>query len=289
MRDFLVVQQGSPSALYYGFDGGTVLLMNAILLRDLWHGSNVNDYENSRIHGWLNNGFMDMLDESIQNQVKQVRIPFRPGAGISETISSGENGLLCKAFLLSGYEVGSGIHQHIIADGTTLSYFIGIETTVTGVASSRRSAMYNGTNSIWWLRTPNIRVATAGVWTIHGHGNLGDASLFFVQGIRPALVLPDSLVVSDGEVVLSCNCTPSVTEPPTTESPATEPPTTEPPTTKSPDETTPAMTREPGASEFTPELANQLSMFIDFMTALGVLGLIVFVFVVVYRLFRIFF
>ena len=109
-RNFIVVQQGRPASGNYdtSFDNVTWLLMQDIYDQRQWDGSN-NDYANSSIHSWLNNeasGFLSLLDADIRAVIPTVKIPYRPGSGTSSSVSSGANGLACKAFLLSMLEVG---------------------------------------------------------------------------------------------------------------------------------------------------------------------------------------
>ena len=105
-RDFIIVHKGKPSNLYDSSCDGVWLLLKDCLEQKQWHASNVNDYANSDLHKYLNNTWIKKLDANIQAQVKQVKIPYRPGSGTSKTVNSGANGLSCKVFLLSGYEVG---------------------------------------------------------------------------------------------------------------------------------------------------------------------------------------
>ena len=106
LRDFIVVHQGKPSSIYDASCDGTWLLMKDIYETRQWHSSNVNDYANSTIHSYLNSTFLNLFDANIRAQIKQVKIPYRPGSGTSTSINSGANGLSCKIFLLSNIEMG---------------------------------------------------------------------------------------------------------------------------------------------------------------------------------------
>ena len=106
MREFLVVHQGRPSTLYDASCDGTWLLMKDCLEAKRWHSSDVNDYANSEVNGYLNSTVLSKFDADIQAQIKQVKIPYRPGSGTSGTVNSGANGLSVKIFLLSDREVG---------------------------------------------------------------------------------------------------------------------------------------------------------------------------------------
>lgn len=105
-KEFIVVHQGKPSSLYDNSCDGTWLLMKDIYESSVWKSGNINRYESSEIHSYLNSTFLNLFDSSIKDAIKQVKIPYCKDAGSGGTNQSGANGLSCKAFLLSGYEVG---------------------------------------------------------------------------------------------------------------------------------------------------------------------------------------
>ena len=106
--EYLVVNQGIPSgsSLYDASCDGTWLLRKDIIEKRAWEADNVNKLESSDIHSWLNSTMLAKYDTNIQNTIKQVKIPYRSGGGSGGTNQSGANGLSCKVFLPSGYEVG---------------------------------------------------------------------------------------------------------------------------------------------------------------------------------------
>ena len=195
LRDFIVVQQGKPSSIYDESCNGTWLLMKDLYESRQWHSSNVNDYANSTIHKWLNNEFLNLIDANIRAQIRQAKIPYRPGSGTSMSVNSGANGLSAKIFLLSNIEVGGQTDwSYMPHDGARLAYFeYGTGTS----ANNKRLAYLNGSAAGWWLRSPytyNSHYA----WYVYSNGNsyyaLSCSNSF---GIRPALILPSSLLVSD--------------------------------------------------------------------------------------------
>ena len=120
--EWLVVHQGLPSWLYDESCSGTWLLLKDIYENRQWNSINSNVLETSTIQSYLNGDFLNLFDSNINEVIKQVKIPYRSGGG---TEQSGENGLSCKIFLLSGYEVGftSSDDQYFPPDGAKLSYF----------------------------------------------------------------------------------------------------------------------------------------------------------------------
>lgn len=193
-RDFLVVHQGLPSSMYDSSCNGTWLLLKDIYSNRTWDGSN-NDYKNSDIHSYLNGTFLNLFDDDIKNAIKQVKIPYQNGTGSGGSVASGSNGLSCKIFLLSGYEVGfsTSDNSYFPRDGAKLSYF----SSGTGTsANNKRIAKLNGSATHWWLRSPYIS-NTDYVWDVYSNGEHDRGYYANVIGVRPALVLDSSLSVSD--------------------------------------------------------------------------------------------
>ena len=194
LRDFIVVHQGKPSSLYDASCDGTWLLLKDCLEQKRWHSANTNDYKNSEIHSYLNNTWLNKLDANIRAQVKQVKLPYVNGTANS-AVASGASGLACKIFLLSGYEVGftQSDNSYFPVDGARLAYF---ENGTGQSALNKRIANYNGSATLWWLRSPytsNTNLA----WLVYTGGSYGSLSCAGTCGIRPALILPSSLLVSD--------------------------------------------------------------------------------------------
>ena len=206
LRDFIVVQQGKPSSIYDESCNGTWLLMKDLYESRQWHSSNVNDYANSTIHSYLNRTFLNLIDANIRAQIRQAKIPYRPGSGTSMNVNSGANGLSAKIFLLSNIEVGGDpAWGYLPSDGAKLAYFeFGNGTS----ANNKRLAYLNGSAAYWWLRSPFTSLSN-GAWVVYsGGGSDGTSGCSVTYGIRPALILPSTLLVSDDGSV-STNTAPS--------------------------------------------------------------------------------
>ena len=190
-KEFLVVHQGKPSSLYDASCDGTWLLMKDIYENRQWHSPNINSYKESAIHSYLNSTFLNLFESNIQAAIKQVKIPYVNEAG-SSAVASGANGLSCKVFLLSGYEVGIGGKTYLPQDGAKLSYFnlnIGMD--------PKRIAYLNGSAHPWWLRSPSTN-SVYYAWSVNSGGgcdNGFDVGLSF--GIRPCIILPSDALVDD--------------------------------------------------------------------------------------------
>ena len=203
-KDFIVVHQGKPSSVYDDSCNGTWLLMKDIYESRQWHSSNTNDYANSTIHSYLNSTFLAMFDSNIQKAIKQVKLPYRKGSGTSTTVTSGSNGLSAKIFLLSATETSFSFSYMPSGEGAELAYFKGC---ADNSSDSKRVAYLNGSATDWWLRSPGcggFRRALCG----NSSGDWGGSGCSYSCGIRPALILPSTLLVSDDGTV-STNTAPS--------------------------------------------------------------------------------
>ena len=203
-KDFIVVHQGKPSSVYDDSCNGTWLLMKDIYENRQWHSSNTNDYANSTIHSYLNSTFLNLFESNIKNAIKQVKLPYRKGSGTSTTVTSGSNGLSAKIFLLSATETSFSFSSMPSGEGAELAYFKGC---ADNSSDSKRVAYLNGSATVWWLRSPYCRNSNYALY-VYSNGDWFNASCSSSFGIRPALILPSTLLVSDDGTV-STNTAPS--------------------------------------------------------------------------------
>ena len=200
--EYLVVNQGIPSnsSLYDASCDGTWLLRKDIHSNRQWDPNNVNKYESSAINTWLNGDFFNSLGSVEQAAIKQVKIPYRKNGGSGGSDQSGANGLLCKIFLLGGYEVGftTSDNPYFPADGAKLSYF---EAGTDSSALNKRIAYLNGSVDGWWLRSLNTNY-TNYVCLVYSDGDYYRSYATSAYGIRPALVLPSNAVFDETTMLL---------------------------------------------------------------------------------------
>lgn len=204
-KDFIVVHQGKPSSVYDDSCSGTWLLMKDIYENRQWHSSDTNDYANSTIHSYLNSTFLAMLDSNIQKAIKQVKLPYRKGSGTSTTVTSGSNGLPAKIFLLSATEMSFNFSYMPSGEGAELAYFKGC---ADNSSDSKRVAYLNGSAAYWWLRSPLCNNLSNYALYVVSNGDWDSSNYSDSSGIRPALILPSTLLVSDDGTV-STNTAPS--------------------------------------------------------------------------------
>lgn len=203
-KDFIVVQQGNPNTGTYDSScAGTWLLMKDIYTTSTF--GNNNSYKDSSIHTYLNGTFYNLIDSNIRAAIKQVKIPYQNGTGSGGSLATGSNGLSTKVFLLSGYEVGwtTSDNGYFPKDGVRLAYFGN-----SSGGNSKRVA-YNGSSAaIWWLRSPYTSSGDS-VWRVGADGSGNGGWCGDSCGVRPAFILPSTLVVSDDGTV-SVNTAPTV-------------------------------------------------------------------------------
>lgn len=203
-KDFIVVHQGKPSSVYDDSCNGTWLLMKDIYENRQWHSSNTNDYANSTIHSYLNSTFLNLFESNIKNAIKQVKLPYRKGSGTSTTVTSGSNGLSAKIFLLSATETSFSFSSMPSGEGAELAYFKGC---ADNSSDSKRVAYLNGSATFWWLRSPSCYSFSSALY-VYSSGDWYSNYCSSSCGIRPALILPSTLLVSDDGTV-STNTAPS--------------------------------------------------------------------------------
>ena len=195
-KDFIIVHQGLPSSAYDASCNGVWVVMKDIYTTMKWDGSN-NDYLNSDMTAYLNGTFISLIDADIRNAIKQVKIPYTNYS--NNNVMSGSNGLSCKVFLLSGTEVGFSGVSYMNTEGAKLSYF----------DSASKRVAHNGSGAaIWWLRSPYTGNNNS-VWCVGTDGSYYNLWYYYSYGVRPAFILPSTLVVSDDGTV-SVNTAPTV-------------------------------------------------------------------------------
>lgn len=175
--EYIVRNQGIPSNsnLYDSSCNGTWLQRKAIHSNRIWSGID-NDYSTSSINTWLNDTFFNSFGDIEKSVIRQVKIPYSiGGVSTSDPTKSGSNGLSCKIFLASAYELTNEDDTgYLSKDGAMWDY-------------NYPTATLDGVISDWWLRSSYWNSAR-NVATIKQ--NLSAADRSAERGIRPALILP---------------------------------------------------------------------------------------------------
>lgn len=197
-KEFIIVHKGKPSSMYDDSCDGVWLLMKDIYEMRQWNSNSELLYENSSIHSYLNSTFLNLFDANIRDAIKQVKIPYLKG-GKGGSVQSGANGLSCKVFLLSGYELN--FRNIFPADGAGLD---GFAESITN--NSAYLATYNGTLTKWWLRSISTLQYSAAAGLVSGYSYDSD-SVTKSYGIRPCIILPPTTLVDDSGNVVTINLT----------------------------------------------------------------------------------
>lgn len=206
--NYIIVNQGKPSSAYDNSCNGTWLLRQDCVEERPWYdfGNDwpENTLETSDIQPWLNSTMLSKYNSATQSWIKQVKIPYRKGGGEDGVDQTGTNGLSCKVFLLSAVEVGIPRYSpHTIPnDGSLLDYFIQETSANSDEARQKRLAKSNGRYYLWWLRSPTITDATE-VFTVLADGGVSGEYADHEYGIRPTVILPSTLYVTDDGILIS--------------------------------------------------------------------------------------
>lgn len=197
--DFLIVHKGNPDPEMYDESCDGVWLLRKIVLSKLAWDSQQKDevsYSQSEIHSILNNTFLNTIEKKTRAAIKTVKIPYdtvRTKGKLEQQI--GEDGLICKTFLLSKDEIGRS--QYWL--NGTLAYF---NDSGCNHPQERRIA-YDDLSKpqYWWTRSLN-EYQVDGVYCVTSTGSDTQLSRKVSYAIRPAFILPYNVTVdSNGFVV----------------------------------------------------------------------------------------
>ncbi len=190
-KDFIIVHQGLPGDVYDASCNGTWVLMKDVYISMKWD-SYSNDIANSDVMVYLNGTFINLLDNDIQNAIKQVKIPYTSCIDYEYKAVSGSSGMSCKVFPLSGTEVGFSDVSNVNTEGVKLSYFN---------SESKRIAYNSNSNAcVWWLRS--MVKNSSYVMSVNPDGSYCSNWIYYSDCyIRPAFVLTSELFVSDDGTV----------------------------------------------------------------------------------------
>lgn len=186
--EYIIIHIGNPGWMYDQSCDGYWLLRKDIAEKHDWAANGTpEDYSISTIHTYLNDGWMSRYESGFLSAVKTVKVPYARGIYPNVELRSNENGVSCKFFLISLYElnIDVGSSAQTVADGMTLSYFNTDDMTI-------NVATYNGIVDSWVTRS------------IYGNGR--NVNGIFEDGypnsmtpyncmIRPALILPSDIII----------------------------------------------------------------------------------------------
>lgn len=163
----------------YANSGRVLVIRRDVASVAALRATGVGYYESSSTDTWLNNTYINTLDELTQSVLQEVAVPVQTSAGVGS--------INRKAFLLSMQEL-SMTSSGMPLEGTSLAYFN---------SNSRRMAMMRGVEQSYWTRT--INVSNGNAVHVHAYGGVSTSNANTAQhGIRPAFTLPSSFEVTAG-------------------------------------------------------------------------------------------
>lgn len=163
----------------YANSGRVLVVRKDIVLEAALRSTGVGYYGGSSTDTWLNDTYINMLDELTQSVVQEVAVPVQTSAGVS-TIDR-------KCFLLSMQELNL-VSSGMPLEGPSISYFNG---------NNRRIARFGGVADSYWTRTINVSNGMAAF--VNYIGSVATVSANTANhGIRPAFTLPSSFEVTAG-------------------------------------------------------------------------------------------
>lgn len=178
LKDFIIVQQGSPGAGDNDFDGTWLLMANCVKLDWIYGKSGFpGTYFGTFMPPYFNDTFLSSLLPSIRSEIRTVHLCNMHGSDVYAD---------CKVFALDEAEV-----QNISGNIAVLEYF-------KDGTMSRRISTYNGSVVAWWLRS---YASYKSYRRIDESGDITEAYFFTNGGYRPAFILNPNLGVASNGMV----------------------------------------------------------------------------------------
>lgn len=161
--------------------GRTLLVRKDCYDNRQWNSVKENAYGTSSIDIWLNNGYMDLLDPKVKDEIATTKIRYTVGNG-----SSALGNLNRAAFLLSLTELGKS-HPYANIEGSVLP-----------IASKLQIAYRGGSATTQWTRSPFMSGSELS-YIVDSSGNISNSFCDLPKGSRPCFTLPSTtLANADG-------------------------------------------------------------------------------------------
>lgn len=192
-RVWRIAYKGNPNPnLYDESCNGVWLVLNTIYSTR----ANGNDcqYAGGIIDTYLNSTFLGRIDKdgNAAKYIKDVKIPYakKQGDGSWE-VQTKENGLPCKVFLPSIFEIGGAENLSIYKDGSKLGYYDGSPSTLTLEQS--------GTPAPW--RTRTVTSDAQSEFSIDATGTITTCAPTDVIGVVPCVIMKPDALVENGIII----------------------------------------------------------------------------------------
>ena len=192
-RVWRIAYKGNPNPnLYDESCNGVWLVLNTIYSTR----ANGNDcqYAGGAIDTYLNGTFLGRIDKdgNAAKYIKQVKIPYaKKQEDGSWQVQTKENGLPCKVFLPSVFEIGGAENASVYKDGFALGYYDGSPSTLT--------LNQSGTPAAW--RTRTVTSDAQSEFSIDASGTITTCAPTDVIGVVPCVIMRPDALVEDGIIV----------------------------------------------------------------------------------------
>ncbi len=192
-RVWRVAYKGNPNPdLYDESCNGVWLVLNTIYSTR----ANGNDcqYAGGIIDTYLNSTFLKRIDKdgNAAKYIKDVKIPYaKKLSDGSWEVQTKENGLPCKVFLPSAFEIGGPENAGVYKDGSALGYYDGSPSTLT--------LKLSGTPAAW--RTRTVTSDAQSEFSIDASGAITTCSPTDVIGVVPCVVMNPDALIEDGIII----------------------------------------------------------------------------------------
>ena len=192
-RVWRIAYKGNPNPdIYDASCDGVWLVLNTIYSTR----ANGNDcqYAGGAIDTYLNSTFLERIDKTgnAAKHIKDVKIPYvKKLADGSWEVQTKENGLPCKVFLPSAFEIGGPENASVYKDGSALGYYDGSPSTLT--------LKMSGTPAEW--RTRTVTSDAQFEFSVDASGAITTCAPTDVIGVVPCVIMKPDALVEDGIIV----------------------------------------------------------------------------------------
>lgn len=192
-RVWRIAYKGNPNPnLYDESCNGVWLVLNTIYSTRA-NGSDC-QYAGGIIDTYLNGTFLGRIDKNgnATKYIKDVKIPYaKKLADGSWEAQTKENGLPCKVFLPSVFEIGGAENASIYKDGSALGYYDGSPSTLT--------LKQSGTPAAW--RTRTVTSDAQSEFSVGASGTITTCAPTDVIGVVPCVIMRPDALVENGIII----------------------------------------------------------------------------------------
>lgn len=192
-RVWRVAYKGNPNPdIYDSSCNGVWLVLNTIYSTRA-NGSDC-QYAGGIIDTYLNGTFLGRIDKNgnAAKYIKDIKIPYaKKQEDGSWEVQAKENGLPCKVFLPSVFEIGGSENASIYKDGSVLGYYDGSPSTLT--------LKLSGTPAAW--RTRTVTSDAQSEFSVDASGTITTCAPTDVIGVVPCVIMRPDALVEDGIIV----------------------------------------------------------------------------------------